>query len=290
MMFGSKTRQGDTQVVLAASDDLGSGRAALLDSIRVGLARLLQVPREDLLAMTACFQRSNMDRTPVGLEALATWPPDIRAMASRLYEIGLPAHRLPLFGKWHFNEFSASTDLAAAIPTQSFDRDGVVQIRDPVRRHCPRDLSRPLGGECSWVLARAVLDRPVGLLHSLIRRAAIQQRDSDSAFPVQMVGSSARGRRFRAFRTKLLAIGAALGLRQAPSRPPPPSGRARPDRAGGPIYFCRASPMLRAGLHLTAFFIHGCLFSRTLFCRTPPSIPLTISSFAISSFTFQSFT
>ena len=69
--------------------------------------------------------------------------------------------------------------------------------------------------ECSWVLSRAVLDRPVGLLHSLIKRAAIQKRDSNPAFPVQMVGSSARGRRFLAFRTKLLAIGAALGLRQA---------------------------------------------------------------------------
>ena len=71
-IFGSKSRQGDTQVVLAASGDPGSGRVAFLDSIRAGLARLLQVPREDLRAMTERFQRSNTDRGPVGLEALAT--------------------------------------------------------------------------------------------------------------------------------------------------------------------------------------------------------------------------
>ena len=76
--------------------------------------------------------------------------------------------------------------------------DTVLEIR--------RDL---WADECSWVLSQAVL------LHSLIKRAAIQKRDSNPAFPVQMVSSSARGRRFRAFWTKLLAIGAALGLRQA---------------------------------------------------------------------------
>ena len=84
-IFGSKTWQGDTQVVLAASVDPGSWRAALLDSVWAWLAWLLQVPREDLLAMTEQFQLSNTDRGPVGPEALATWPPYIWDMAGRLY-------------------------------------------------------------------------------------------------------------------------------------------------------------------------------------------------------------
>ena len=119
-IFGRRPGKGTHKWSSRPSDDPGSGRAALVDSVRAGLARLLQVPREDLRAMTECFQRSNTDHCPVGLEALATWPPDIRDMASRLYEIGLPAHRLPLFGIWLFNEFSASIDLAAAVPTQTF--------------------------------------------------------------------------------------------------------------------------------------------------------------------------
>ena len=69
--------------------------------------------------------------------------------------------------------------------------------------------------DCSWAMTPAVLDRPVGLLHCLLKRAAIQCSNGDPAYPVQMVGVTARGRRFRAFRTKLLAIGAALGHRQA---------------------------------------------------------------------------
>jgi len=60
-----------------------------------------------------------------------------------------------------------------------------------------------------------VLDRPVGLIHCLMQRAAIQIQDEDPAGPLQMVGSTARGRRFRNFWAKLLAIGAALGFRQS---------------------------------------------------------------------------
>ena len=60
-----------------------------------------------------------------------------------------------------------------------------------------------------------VLDRPVRLIHCLMQRAAIKIRDEDQACPLQMVGSTARGRRFRNFRAKLLAIGAALGFRQS---------------------------------------------------------------------------
>ena len=51
------------------------------------------------------------------------------------------------------------------------------------------------------------------LLHCLITRVAIQYRDKDPACLVQMVGSTARGCRFRAFRTKLLAVGGTLGRR-----------------------------------------------------------------------------
>ena len=69
--------------------------------------------------------------------------------------------------------------------------------------------------DCSWAMTPAVLDRPVGLLHCLLKRAAIQCSNGDPAYPVQMVGVTARGRRFRAFQTKLLAIGTALGHRQA---------------------------------------------------------------------------
>ena len=39
--------------------------------------------------------------------------------------------------------------------------------------------------------------------------------DKDPACPPQMVGSTARGRRFSNFQAKLLAIGAALGFRQS---------------------------------------------------------------------------
>jgi len=69
--------------------------------------------------------------------------------------------------------------------------------------------------DCSWAMTPEVLDRPVGLIHCLMQRAAIQIRDEDPAGPLQMVGSTARGRRFRNFRAKLLAIGAALGFRQS---------------------------------------------------------------------------
>ena len=94
--------------------------------------------------------------------------------------------------------------------------------------------------ECSWVLSRAVLDRPVGLLHSLIRRAAIQQRDSNPAFPVQMVGSSARGpplpgpsgpsswpsEQPSASAKPERRVTATTSHTPPPSRTPPPSGRA----------------------------------------------------------------
>jgi len=93
------------------------------------------------------------------LEALATWPPDIRDMASRLYEIGLPAHRLPLFGKWLFSELSPSTDLAAAVPTQAFcGMVKQVMARVPGAPRAPTAHSMRRGGATSMFFNKAELE------------------------------------------------------------------------------------------------------------------------------------
>ena len=119
-VFGSKTRQGDTQIVLADTDEPGSGQTSLVDSIRAGITRLQESLPADLRAMTTTMQALNTDPTCTGAEALSSWPDDIRLMADRLYQFGMPAHCLPLFGRWLYDKLSADTNLAAVESTIRF--------------------------------------------------------------------------------------------------------------------------------------------------------------------------
>ena len=56
---------------------------------------------------------------------------------------------------------------------------------------------------------------PSGSSTACCRARLFQIWDEDPACPLQMVGSTARGRRFSNFQAKLLAIGAALGFHQS---------------------------------------------------------------------------
>ena len=143
-IFGSKTAQGDSQVVLADTGDPGSGLTSLIDSTRAGLTRLLKSPPADLQAMTAKMVALNTDPGHTGAEALSSWPADVRSMADHLYQLGMPAHRLPLFGRWLYDDLSGDTNLAAVESTIRFGQmvkrvmAGVADVPSHVAGHSCR--------------------------------------------------------------------------------------------------------------------------------------------------------
>ena len=100
-IFRSKTdraRAGQPVVVLQSADP-ASGCAALLQNVRLGMARLLELDPLSLAAVATRFEASNDDPFPTGAEALSTWPADIRSKADRLYAVGVTAHWLPIYGR-----------------------------------------------------------------------------------------------------------------------------------------------------------------------------------------------
>ena len=105
-VFGSKTdrRLAGQPATMPRSPEPTSGAAGLFQAARSGMERLLALPQEALAAIAARFQAANDDPCPTRREALATWPDDIRALADRLYAAGIAAHRLPVFGRWLFDD------------------------------------------------------------------------------------------------------------------------------------------------------------------------------------------
>lgn len=124
-IFGSKTdtlRTGQSAQMPpedATPPDVASGARALLEVTRRGLARLAAL---DTPTFTAVAQRL-ADRFPSASAepgAMATWPPSVRALAAPLYARGLLVHCLPYYGTWLWEPITASSDLAATLPTQRF--------------------------------------------------------------------------------------------------------------------------------------------------------------------------
>jgi integrase len=123
-VFGSKTDPASTgQAAFIPVDPApASGSSALVRRTTVGLRRLLELDEPTLRALGARFTGALCPTELAGPEALATWPPPIPALASRLYAVGLQAHALPLFGRWLFEELSADSDLLAVPSTGEFQR------------------------------------------------------------------------------------------------------------------------------------------------------------------------
>ena len=123
-VFGSKTdrARAGQPAVLPRSADPASGCAALIQNVRLGMARLLALDPPSLADIATRFEESNDDPCPTGAEALSTWPADVRSQADRLYAAGIAAHRLPIYGRWLFDDLNAGSDLAATLSTQEFVR------------------------------------------------------------------------------------------------------------------------------------------------------------------------
>ena len=123
-VFGSKTdrRLAGQPATMPRSPEPTSGATGLFQTARFGMVRLLELPQGVLAAVAARFQAANDDPSPTGRDALATWPDDIRALADRLYTAGIAAHRLPVFGRWLFDDLTADSDLTAAPSTAEFAR------------------------------------------------------------------------------------------------------------------------------------------------------------------------
>jgi hypothetical protein len=91
------------------------------------MERLLALPPATLAAIAARFQAANDDPHPTGIQALATWPDGIRALAARLYAArqyaaGIAAHRLPVYWRWLFDDLGQESDLTASPVTVEFAR------------------------------------------------------------------------------------------------------------------------------------------------------------------------
>jgi integrase len=124
-LFGTKTdtRREGQLAILPDSADPATGYGALLEGIRAGLTRLLTLPADVLAALGAPMRAHLAARYPgrvPGPEAMSTWPGDIRSLADRLYRLGIPAHALPVYGRWLTDELGPSTDLREGIPYREF--------------------------------------------------------------------------------------------------------------------------------------------------------------------------
>jgi hypothetical protein len=132
-LFGTKTDpllRGQA-AVLPASDAPSSGFRAALESARLGLGRLLEVPADTLRAMAATFvARLQGQELGHGPQELAAWPHEIRALAAPLYAQGIPVHCLPLLGQWQYERLSAASDLGAPMELREFVRIAKAVLRD----------------------------------------------------------------------------------------------------------------------------------------------------------------
>jgi hypothetical protein len=100
-IFGSKTDQrlAGQPAAMQRSAELRSGCAALLQTVRLGMERFLAIQPSTLATIAARFAAANDDLSPTGVEALATWPVDVRALEACLYAAGIAAHSLPIYGR-----------------------------------------------------------------------------------------------------------------------------------------------------------------------------------------------
>ena len=94
--------------------------AMLVDSVRRAMERLLLAAPAVLAALARGFAAARKDRHPPGPAAMARWPAEVLAVAPRLYCVGIPAHRLPIFGPWLFRDVTPSLQLAGVLSTRAF--------------------------------------------------------------------------------------------------------------------------------------------------------------------------
>jgi hypothetical protein len=131
-LFGTKTDRtlSGQSAVLPRSSEPNSGCQGPLQNAREGLRRLAALELPVLTTLAHRFQASSATSRQAGPEALVTWPDDIRALANQLYPLGMPVHRLPIYGRWLFDDLSADTDLAATLSSQEFVRLTRVVLND----------------------------------------------------------------------------------------------------------------------------------------------------------------
>ena len=121
-IFRSKTKGGGLPAVLPKTEDPHDGYTGLVETVRAGLAKLLLLEPSVLTAISKRFQALNNDPHRTGIEAMQSWPEDVQAQAARLYAVGLPVHRLPIFGRWLYEELHHGSDLSASLTTRQFGR------------------------------------------------------------------------------------------------------------------------------------------------------------------------
>ena len=122
-VFGSKTDTNLTgqPAVLPDPANPRSGAFAFLEGIRLGLTRLHALDPPVLAELSARFRASLPPRQiGRGPSELASWPPDIRAMAAPLYAVGMPVHCLPIYGQWQHARLNAQSDLRVGVERHIF--------------------------------------------------------------------------------------------------------------------------------------------------------------------------
>ena len=75
------------------------GSAALVDSVHLGLLRLISLPHA-VIAATGARLSAAHPRDNAGPEALSTWPHVLQPLFRTLYERGLRALLLPYYEPW----------------------------------------------------------------------------------------------------------------------------------------------------------------------------------------------
>jgi len=222
-LFGTKTDKtlSGQSAVLPRSHAPNSGCQGLLNNAREGLRRLVALERPVLATLATRFQASSATSRQAGPEALATWPDDIRALANELYQLGMPVHRLPIYGRWLFDALSADTDLAATLSSQEFVRLTRVVLND-----AGVDTTR--FGAHSFRRGRAV-----AMYHGQAGDAAVsnalRHRDPRSAAPYVLAPA-----RMSALAVSMRAS-APLDLGQAAAAPHDPADNSRANPAAGSL-------------------------------------------------------
>ena len=98
----------------------GSGAAPLVDPVRCAMERLLAAAPKVPAAIASGFTAAGKARHPPGPAAVEIWPVEVQALAHRLSGVGIPAHRLPIFGPWLFKDVTPSLQLAGVLSTRAF--------------------------------------------------------------------------------------------------------------------------------------------------------------------------
>ena len=141
--FGTKTDPtlaGQPAVAPALSAP-GSGTGVWADGLRAALDRLLSLSEDDARLVGERFRRTLLERNPRhldgGASAMRAWPADIRQRTDRLYDLGIPAHCLPFYGRWLSVHPSRHMDLSEPIPIDEFVRAARLALEragiDPTR-------------------------------------------------------------------------------------------------------------------------------------------------------------